>query len=603
MRMLILLAALLLMTACQKLQNTPPIDNDNTKLGLIFESYFSQAMERAPAIAARIGLKQYHDRFNPPISLEGISEQKLFVENYLARLNMVDYQQLSSENKISYDIFKQQRQQELERLQHPEHLMPLNTMIGWHLDMAYDATGRSITPFDTEQDYLNFITKMESYLVYLESVEKMMALGIETNIVMPKIAAVRLLEQFELHIVEQAKDSQFYLPIIHLPKSFSSILKSKLTKSYVNLIENKVIPAYRRMSSFLINDYIPASRQTIGLSSLPNGLAWYETILREYTSNDMSAEKVHQMGLDEVADIHRKMLRIKNTTGFTSSLNEFFDYLKNEPKFYFDSKEELLEAYRQAKAKIEPELGKLFKQLPKEDFVIKPTDKSIEKYTSGAQYNIKPRNTDKQSYFAINTYDLRRQPRYLVETLTVHEGSPGHHFQLTIQAERENIPLFQQFSGTTAFIEGWALYAETLGYALGLYTDPYMEWGHLEDQLLRAVRLVVDTGIHSKQWSYQQAIDYITQNTVYSESKANDMVLRYVAWPAQALSYKIGQKTIMSLEEKARNALAKDYDIRDFHFQVLKDGAVSMEILTKKINLWIESERKNADSANSSISG
>ncbi|HEX6636645.1 MAG TPA: DUF885 domain-containing protein, partial [Steroidobacteraceae bacterium] len=362
--------------------------------------------------------------------------------------------------------------------------------------------------------------------------------------------------------------------------------------AYRAALLQEVLPAYRRLADFIERDYLPAARTTVGWSALPDGTAWYRWRIREATTMDMEAEQIHALGLAEVARIRGEMLQVKDRVGFEGDLDAFFKHLEEDPQFYFRDEGELLEAYRDVKHHIDERLPRLFADFPKADYEIRPVEPFRAASAAGGSYQAPSADGKRPGIFYINTYNLKAQPRFGLETLSLHEAAPGHHFQIAIQQELTGLPRFRRFNNYVSYAEGWALYAESLGKELGMFTDPYQWYGRLSDEMLRAMRLVVDTGLHAKGWSREQAIRYMLDNSSMAESDVTAEVERYIVWPGQALGYKLGQLHITALRARAQRELGAAFDVREFHGQVLRDGAVPMDVLSAKIDRWIAAKRR-----------
>jgi uncharacterized protein (DUF885 family) len=384
-----------------------------------------------------------------------------------------------------------------------------------------------------------------------------------------------------------AEASIYWGPISALPADFAAADRQRLTEAWSSTLAREVLPAYTRLADFLERDYLPAARTTVGWSDLPDGPAWYRWRIRGSTTMDLPPEQIHELGLREVARIRAEMLAVKEQVGFKGDLEAFFRYLEGDPRFYFTSEQQLLEAYRDAKRRIDALLPKLFSDFPKADYEVRPVEPFRAASAAGASYQAPSADGSRPGIFYINTHNLRAQPNFGIETLSLHEAAPGHHFQIAIQQELTGLPRFRRFNNYTSYAEGWALYAESLGRELGLFTDPYQWYGRLSDEMLRAMRLVVDTGLHAKGWSREQAIRYMLDNSSLAESDVTAEVERYIVWPGQALGYKLGQLRITELRARAQAALGAKFDVREFHSQVLRDGAVPMDVLGRKIDRWI----------------
>ena len=561
------------------------------QLNSLVEQYFVDSLQFSPLDATYIGYNQYNNQFTAPITEQNRAQQLAFYKDYQQRLAAIDQQQLTGQALLSYEILARDLALTIEGFQFPSYLLPINQMSGAHNTFAGFGSAQSAQPFASYQDYENFVARAEGFVSWLSSVQDAMQQGVNEGIVLPKPLAEKLLPQFQAHIVTSAEQSLFYSPIKQLPEQFTAAQKQQLTDQYSALIMDKLVPAYTKMSEFLATTYIPNSRATVGYSDLPNGKAWYEYQIKKNTTLSLSADEIHEIGLKEVSRILNEMKKVKETVGFKGSLSEFFTHLRDSDEFYFDTPEQLIAAYEAVKLKIDARVPKLFNIVPKADYVVKAVEDFRAESAAGASYQSPAPDGSRPGIFYINTFNLKAQPKFLLETLSIHEAAPGHHFQIALQQEVQSLPEFRKFGGYTVFAEGWALYAESLGKELGLFTDPYMWYGRLSDEQLRAMRLVLDTGFHAKGWTRQQGIDYMLANSSMALSDVTAEVERYIAWPGQALSYKLGQFKIQELRDYCKQALGDKFDIKEFHTQILIDGALPMPILEAKIKRWVDTQR------------
>ncbi|MBB1332039.1 DUF885 domain-containing protein [Pseudoalteromonas sp. SG43-7] len=561
------------------------------QLNSLVEQYFVDSLQFSPLDATYIGYNQYNNQFTAPITEQNRAQQLAFYKDYQQRLAAIDQQQLTGQALLSYEILARDLALTIEGFQFPSYLLPINQMSGAHNTFAGFGSAQSAQPFASYQDYENFVARAEGFVTWLSSVQDAMQQGVNEGIVLPKPLAEKLLPQFQAHIVTSAEQSLFYSPIKQLPEQFTAAQKQQLTDQYSALIMDKLVPAYTKMSEFLATTYIPNSRATVGYSDLPNGKAWYEYQIKKNTTLSLSADEIHEIGLKEVSRILNEMKKVKETVGFKGSLSEFFTHLRDSDEFYFDTPEQLIAAYEAVKLKIDARVPKLFNIVPKADYVVKAVEDFRAESAAGASYQSPAPDGSRPGIFYINTFNLKAQPKFLLETLSIHEAAPGHHFQIALQQEVQSLPEFRKFGGYTVFAEGWALYAESLGKELGLFTDPYMWYGRLSDEQLRAMRLVLDTGFHAKGWTRQQGIDYMLANSSMALSDVTAEVERYIAWPGQALSYKLGQFKIQELRDYCKQALGDKFDIKEFHTQILIDGALPMPILEAKIKRWVDTQR------------
>ncbi|MCQ8878335.1 DUF885 domain-containing protein [Pseudoalteromonas shioyasakiensis] len=561
------------------------------QLNTLVSNYFDEGLAFNPVGGTFLGRAEYNNQFIAPINETNITKKRDFYLSYQQQLAQIDKSSLTGQELLSYEILARDLALILQGQQFPSHLMPINQMSGAHNTFAGFGSGKSAQPFNTAQDYIAFIERADAYTAWLQSVENMMREGIKQGVVLPKPLAEKLLPQFQAHIVSNASESLFWGPIDNFPEDFTQQQRVEISAGYNQMIMQTLVPAYQRMSEFLANEYIPSSRESIGYSALPNGKAWYEYEIKKHTSLELSADEIHQIGLGEVERILTQMKEVKQTVGFEGDLKAFFQHLRSSDEFYYDTPEQLIAAYEQVKAKIDAKVPLLFNVAPKADYIVKAVEAYRAESAAGASYQAPAPDGSRPGIFYINTFNLKAQPKFLLETLSIHEAAPGHHFQIALQQEIEGLPLFRKFGGYTVFAEGWALYAESLGKELGLFTDPYMWYGRLADEQLRAMRLVLDTGFHAKGWTRQQGIDYMLANSSMALSDVTAEVERYIAWPGQALSYKLGQFKIQELRDYCKKALGNKFDIKEFHTQILVDGALPMPILEAKIKRWVAAQK------------
>lgn len=566
-------------------------DTDATQLHALVEDYFDDYLALNPVDALFVGDNQYNHLFNRPVSTKSLSDSLALEKKYLARLKKISATRLNDQDLLTYQIFKRDREMGVEEAQFPNHLLPLNQMSGDHNLFAALGSGNSVQPFNTVEDYQNFIQRSHGFARWMDSAIAAMRKGIKKGVVQPRIVMEKVLPQLRAHIVDSAEDSLFYNPVRQMPTEFSLKDQQAIKEAYVQLITQTLIPAYRRMHDFIAAEYLPHTRSSVGYSDLPNGKAWYAYKIAENTTLTLSPVEIHQYGLDEVERIRQEMLQVKEQVRFRGNLHAFFKHLQTNPKFYFKSPEEVVTAYTDIKHKINQAVPALFEIFPKADYEVRPVEAFRAASAAGASYQAPSPDGSRPGVFYINTHNLKAQPRFLVETLSIHEAAPGHHFQISIQQEVKGLPRFRRFGGYTAYAEGWALYAESLGKELGLFTDPYMWYGRLADEQLRAMRLVVDTGLHAMGWTREEAIAFMQKNSSMADSDIIAEVERYIAIPGQALSYKLGQQVIQQLREEAQTELGLTFDIKAFHTQILIDGALPLPILKKKIRHWIVTQK------------
>jgi uncharacterized protein (DUF885 family) len=591
------------LVACNQSTTTPAQKTDEAsvttnvleseKANLLFQAYFDESMQMNPVSATYVGINEYNDRFSAPINQQNLALSLAFEEKYLAKIKSIDASALSGQDLLSYEIFLRDREIAIKGAQFPGHLIPIHQMGGAHTYFASLGSGESAQPFNTTDDYRNFMSRAQGFAIYMDSTIVAMQEGIDKSIVLPTPLIKKVLPQLQVHMLDDVTKSVFYAPLEKLKENqnITDADKAQITKDYITTIKNIIIPAYSRVHQFMNDSYLLQGRDTVGLSDLPNGKAWYEYRIETNTTLPLTAEEIHTFGQQEVARILAEMDKVKETVGFEGDLSAFFEFLRTDEQFFFDSEQSLIEGYTQVKEKIDSRVPLLFEVFPKADYEVRAVEAFRAASSAGASYQSPAPDGSRPGIFYINAYNLKAQPKYLMETLSIHEAAPGHHFQIAIQQEVESLPDFRKFGGYTVFAEGWALYAESLGKEMGLFSDPYMWYGRLSDEQLRAMRLVVDTGLHAFGWTRQQAIDFMIDNSSLAASDVKAEVERYIAIGGQAVSYKVGQRHIRMLRNKAQQILGDNFDVKKFHTQVLIDGALPMPILEAKIDRWIEQQK------------
>ncbi|TGD57325.1 DUF885 domain-containing protein [Flavobacterium humi] len=552
------------------------------------ENYFKEKNALNPLDATLNGFNDYNDQLQLEMTDAYRKKQGEFFDKYEKELSTIDKDNLSPEEKISYEIIKWETAIGKDLLKQETNLMPVQQFWGTHLTMSQFASGTAAQPFKTEKDYRNFLKRIDTYGIWLDSAMVYMKKGIQKGMVLPKALTEKVIPQFQDQITPKVEDNLFYSSIKNMPADFSPEVKSALTKEYAMEINEKLMPRYQKMAAFLKNEYLPASRTTSGIGSLPNGAALYATYVKQWTTTDMKPEEIHELGLKEVARLKAEMEKVKEQVGFKGTIVAFFDHVRNRKELMpFKKPEEVIANFEAIHKKIEPSVNKLFSLQPKTPFEIRRTEEFREK-TASAEYVQGTADGTRPGIFYVPIPDVAKYNYYGDEDLFLHEAIPGHHFQISLQQENKELPDFRRFNWFGAYGEGWALYTESLGKELGLYSDPYQYFGMLGNEMHRAIRLVVDTGLHSKGWTREQAIRYSLENEAESEASIISEVERYMAIPGQALSYKIGQLKIMELRQKAKDKMKDKFDIKVFHQKVLESGVMPLALLEKKINDWIE---------------
>jgi len=586
------LAAVLLLAACGGSEDpvtTEPVEA-GAQLHALFAEQFERDLEMNPMRATFIGDDRYNDRLANSNSPDYRAAEEAMDREFLQRLLEIDREQLNYQDQLSYDIFRINRELSLEGNLYPFHLQPINQFYSTTNFFVQIGSGAGAHPFKTVKDYDDFLSRADDFAVIIDQLIVNMQEGIREGVVQPRILMEKLQPQIDAHIVENVEDSNFYAPVRNMPEDFSPEDRERLTAAYEDKIMNTIIPSYQRISNFIGDDYLGAARETVGLYALPNGVSWYEFMVRLRTTTDMTPEEIHQVGLDEVARIHGEMHGVMEEVGFEGDLKDFFDYMNSDPQFFFEEREQLIQGYRDMSDHVSELSKDLFEIFPKTGFEVRAVEPFREKSASGGSYQAGTPDGTRAGIFYANAYDLSARPNWAMESLFLHEAIPGHHFQIMIQRENEDLPEFRRFGRFTAFSEGWGLYAESLGKEIGVYTDPYQYFGGLNAELWRSIRLVVDTGIHAKGWSRQQVLDYMYANSAVAEARAVSEAERFMAIPGQALAYKVGQLKIREIRDSAEARLGDQFDVKAFHTEVLRDGAMPLSMLEAKIDRWVDAQ-------------
>lgn len=551
----------------------------------LLAEHWEWRMATAPVWASMLGDRRYNDQW-ADTSLEGIERIHRETRDFLRRTYAIDRSALTPEDQLNYELFRRQLQDDVDSHPFNSHLMPFSSRGG--LQNVESLTDR--IPLETVADFEDWLSRIEKLDVLIEREIELAEAGRKRGIMPPRVLMQRLPDQLKLQLVEQAQDSPLFAVFADMPEAFSAADRERLRARAADLIEDKVLPAFRKLDRYFNGTYLPASRDSVGLSELPNGNAWYEHLTQSFTTTRMTPDDVHRLGLQEVKRIRDAMQQIIEEVGFEGDFQAFLTFLRTDPQFYYETPEELHQAYLATCKRIDPELVRLFGKLPRMPYGIKPIPDSIAPDTTTAYYTRPAADGSRAGIYWVNLYRPEVRPKYEIEVLSVHEAMPGHHLQLALQQELDDIPDFRRFSGFTAFVEGWGLYSERLGYDLGLYQDPYSRFGQLTYDMWRAVRLVVDTGMHYKGWSRQQAIDFFKENAAKAEHDIINEIDRYIGNPGQALAYKIGQLKMIALRERAQRELGDNFDIRAFHDELLGAGALPLDLLEQRMDAWLNQQ-------------
>jgi uncharacterized protein (DUF885 family) len=572
-----------------------PVQSAHDRLFELFKASDEASLKRNPLQAIFRGDLRYADRLGDFITDEYYAAEKAAAEHELAALHAIDRSQLNPTDQIAYDTFEWQTKDTLRGLQ-PDILSltkvrPINHFFGVHTFYPTFASGKGAAPFKTLEDYENNLKRHKDFVAFIDRAIGRFKEGEASGVVDTKLTVRNMIEQLDTQLKQKPEDSPYFGPVKQFPDSIGAADRERLTKEYRAAITDELYPALTRLRDFLKNEYLGNAREGMGLKYMKGGDHLYAYLLQSTTTLPLTAEQIHQTGLSEVDRITKEFEKVRQEVGFKGDLHAFFDYMRTAKRFQPKSREALTQGFYDIQKQVEPKLPEYFDHMPKAALVIRPYEPFREKFEAGGSYEQGTPDGSRPGTFYFNAYDLPARSTWEMTTLFLHEGEPGHHFQISLAQENEALPPFMRFGGNTAYVEGWALYAETLGYPMGLYKDPYPRFGTLNDEMLRAMRLVVDTGIHAKGWTREQAIDYMLSHSGMSKTDATAEVERYIAIPSQATAYKTGALTIQRLRDKAKAALGDRFDIREFHDQVLDTGALPLSVLEAKIDRWIASKQ------------
>ncbi|HEY6978564.1 MAG TPA: DUF885 domain-containing protein [Chitinophagaceae bacterium] len=599
-KILITLVSCCLLFACKSNKSNASME-DNKELAALFDKYYDERMQLFPLEATTNGDNRYNDQMPADFTESYRARLKDFYTRYLNDVNGFERDQLNDNDKISYDILKYEMQMSLEGLSFHSLLsstvadnefIPFNQFWGLPLTLGQMGSGTGVQPFKTVKDYENWIKRATAFSAWADSAIIYFRKGIAANYVLPKTLVVKMVPQMEAMEVNDATKSIFYGPVSIMPKDFSDDDKKRLTDAYTKLINEQIIPAYKKLGNFLKNEYLPKARTSTGIDSLPEGDKYYDYLARYWTTTNKTPDEIYNTGLAEVKRIRGIMDSVKNAVGFKGDLNSFFEYMRHDKKFMpYKTSEEVLNAFRAIQQKEEPYLKNMFGRTPKTKFEIRQTE-AFRAASASAEYNQGAPDGSRPGIFYVPILDATKfNTTSGMESLFLHEAIPGHHYQTSLQMENTDLPKFRRFLWYGAYGEGWALYCESLGKELGLYKDPYQYMGALGDEIHRAIRLVVDVGMHVKGMTREEAIKYMMDNEAISEQGATAEIERYMAIPGQALSYKIGALKIRELRNKYQQELGNKFKLSAFHDEFLKDGCMPLDIVEKKMDAWAAKQK------------
>lgn len=579
------------LTACKK--EVQPVKMNSEKhqqsFDSLLEAYYQEGLKLNPLNATLEGDNRYNDLLPNILSKTHQAQLKAYYSGYKNKLNDYPDSLLLASQKESKAILDWECSIKLDGFNYKEDYLPINQFWTLQLTVGQLASGAGAQPFNTVDDYNNWLKRVDHYLLWMASAEEKMKAGVKEGYVLPKTLIVKVLPQLEALTAPNIESHLFYKPIKNLPNSISNADKQQIKAAYKSMILDKIVPAYKKLYNYMRTDYLAAGSASSGISDIPNGLDYYNYLIKQYTTTNMTADSIHKLGLSEVKRIASEMEKVKQQVGFTGSLMAFFDEVRSLKKLMpFTKPQQVIDHFNQIHKTMQPQLDKLFSLKPKTPFEVRRTE-AFREASASAEYNQGSLDGTRPGIFYVPLPDVTKYNIFSDESLFLHEAIPGHHYQISIQQENNDLPGFRKTLFYSAYGEGWALYCESLGKELGLYTDPYQYFGMLSAEMHRAIRLVVDTGIHTKGWTREQAIQYSLENEAEPEASITAEIERYMAIPGQALSYKIGQLKILELRARAEKELGKAFDIAKFHTLVLESGNMPLALLESKVNQWIAS--------------
>jgi uncharacterized protein (DUF885 family) len=591
-KLLLIFVSVISLCSC-KLSNRNQTMEDNKELKSLFDKYYEERMRLFPLESTANGETRYNDLLPTDFTDSYRDTLKEFFNNYLIYVTRYDRDALNNNDKISYDIFKREMEMSLEGLTFHDNYIPFQQFWGLPLTMGQLGSGTGNQPFKTTKDYNDWISRATKFSAWTDSAIVYFRKGIATNYVLPKALVVKMIPEMEAMQTTDATKSLFYAPVQKFPTQINDGDRKKLTDAFARVISSQIVPSYKKLGDFLKNEYLPKARATSGVNALPNGDKYYKYQIRYWTTTDKTADEIYNTGLREVKRILVTMDSVKNSVGFKGDLKSFFEYMKNDKRFMpYKSPQEVLNAFDSIHKRMEPNLKKMFGRVPKTPFEIRQTE-AFRAASASAEYNQGSPDGTRPGIFYVPILDATKfNTTSGMESLFLHEAIPGHHYQISLQQENTSLPKFRRFVFYSAYGEGWALYCESLGKELGLYTDPYQYMGALGDEIHRAIRLVVDVAIHTKGMTREDAIKYMMENEAISEQGATAEIERYMAIPGQALSYKIGALKIRELRDKYSKELGNKFELSNFHDEFLKDGCMPLDVVERKMDAWAEKQKE-----------
>ena len=591
--------ALVLMTSLAARAQTPtPYEQDCAKIAFaqgsdadrlhqLFKTQWDYNLRESPESATEVGALGEDDRWSD-VSLEAIARRQRELQAPLRALAAIHRAALSAADQLNYDLFKRSSEEAVEGTRFKSEYLAITQMNGVQ---QFVPETLEISPHNTVSAYENIISRLNAIPALVDQNIVLLQKGLAAGITPPRVTLREVPDQIKSQMVDDLEKNAVVKPFREFPPQIAEADRARLRLEATRALHEKVVPAFTKLYDFMTQTYLPAARESIGMSELPDGPAWYAYEARVETTTDLTPAQIHEIGLAEVKRIRGEMDAVIAQTGFKGNLAEFAKYIRSDPRFFYTNKDDLLNAYRVQAKLVDPELSRLFGKLPRLQYGVMAIPAYSEKSQTSAYYQPGSPAAGRPGYFNVNTYALNMRPKWEMEVLAFHESVPGHHLQISLAQEMDDMPEFRKHAGYTAFVEGWALYSEGLGGELGFYQDPYSKFGQLNFEVWRAIRLVVDTGLHSLHWTRQQAIDYFRENSAKTDQDINVEVDRYIVWPGQALAYKIGQLKIKELRAYAAQELGQKFDIREFHDHVLDGGALPLDVLDRRIRTWVTEKK------------
>ena len=556
----------------------------------LVEGYFDAVLDLNPLQGTFLGEAKYANRLGNPSAEATIAGGLALERQSLRAAQALPAASFAGQEALTLQVFLRDRAEAVEAAQFPEHLLPVNQMDNLGTTLALFGSGAGPQPFATLADHEAWLERAWQFPQWAEATQERLREGVARGVTHPQQVMRKVAPQWRGLVPADTSSSLFLQPLQQLPATATAAQRTRLERSYRQLVERGVNPALTRLADYFERDYLPACRASFGWNALPQGEAWYALRIRQGTTTSLGAKEIHELGVAEVARIEDEMRGVMRETNFSGDLAAFFRFMQDDPRFYFTRGTDLVAEYQHIKQRIDVALPRLFSLFPKADYEVREVEAFRAESSAGGFYQPPSADGTRPGYFYVNTFNLKAQPKFGMETLSLHEAAPGHHFQIALQQELSGLPRFRRYGGYNAYVEGWALYAESLGKELGVFTDPYQWYGRLADEMLRAMRLVVDTGLHAMGWSREQAMQYMATHSSMAASDIEAEVERYIVWPGQALGYKVGQWRIRGLRTAAEQALGARFDVKAFHAEVLRDGSLPLEVLEAKVRRWVASQ-------------